>query len=57
MAEPPRRFPPPWRVVEHPELFWVQDAGGQTVVRAAGVLRLSELAYSRALADSGHMAA
>jgi hypothetical protein len=27
----PRRFPPPWTVVEHPESFWVQDAGGQTV--------------------------
>jgi hypothetical protein len=26
-----RRFPPPWRVVEHPESFWVQDASGQTV--------------------------
>jgi hypothetical protein len=26
-----RRFPPPWRVVEHAESFWVQDAGGQTV--------------------------
>jgi ATP dependent DNA ligase domain len=22
----PRRFPPPWTVVEHPESFWVQDA-------------------------------
>jgi hypothetical protein len=27
----PRRFPPPWTVVEHPESFWVQDVGGQTV--------------------------
>jgi hypothetical protein len=26
-----RRFPTPWRVVEHPESFWVQDASGQTV--------------------------
>ena len=28
---PPRRFPPPWRVVENAESFWVQDATGQTV--------------------------
>jgi hypothetical protein len=27
----PRRFPPPWTVIEHAESFWVQDAGGQTV--------------------------
>jgi hypothetical protein len=27
----PRRFLPPWTVVEHAESFWVQDAGGQTV--------------------------
>jgi hypothetical protein len=27
----PRRFPPPWRVVEHAESFWVQDASGPTV--------------------------
>jgi hypothetical protein len=27
----PRRFPPPWRAVEHPESFWVQHASGQTV--------------------------
>ncbi len=26
-----RRFPPPWRIVEHAESFWVQDAHGQTV--------------------------
>jgi hypothetical protein len=26
-----RRFPPPWRVIEHAESFWVQDASGQTV--------------------------
>jgi hypothetical protein len=27
----PRRFPPPWTVIENAESFWVQDAGGQTV--------------------------
>jgi hypothetical protein len=27
----PRRFPPPWTVIEHAESFWVRDAGGQTV--------------------------
>jgi hypothetical protein len=27
----PRRFPPPWTVIEHAESFCVQDAGGQTV--------------------------
>jgi hypothetical protein len=27
----PRRFPPPWTVVEHAESFWAQDAGGLTV--------------------------
>jgi hypothetical protein len=27
----PRRFLPPWTVLEHAESFWVQDAGGQTV--------------------------
>jgi len=26
----PRRFPPPWIVIEHAESFGVQDAGGQT---------------------------
>ena len=31
MAE--RRFPPPWRAVEHPggESFTVEDAGGQVL--------------------------
>jgi hypothetical protein len=29
----PRRFPPPWTVIENAESFWVQDAGGQTVGR------------------------
>jgi hypothetical protein len=30
MTEPtePRRLPPPWRVVEHPESFMVEDANG-----------------------------
>lgn len=28
-ADPPRRFPPPWSVVEHRESFIVQDASGQ----------------------------
>jgi hypothetical protein len=36
MAEPPRRFPPPWRVIEHAESFWVQDASGQTVGSTSG---------------------
>jgi hypothetical protein len=27
----PRRFPPPWTVIENAGSFWVQDAGGQTV--------------------------
>jgi hypothetical protein len=27
----PRRFPPPWTVIENAKSFWVQDAGGQTV--------------------------
>jgi hypothetical protein len=31
MMMTPRRFPPPWTVVEHAESFWVQDASGQTV--------------------------
>jgi hypothetical protein len=26
---PPRRFPPPWSIDEHPESFIVKDAGGQ----------------------------
>jgi hypothetical protein len=30
-AMTPRRFLPPWTVLEHAESFWVQDAGGQTV--------------------------
>jgi hypothetical protein len=48
-----RRFPPPWRVIEHPESFWVQDAHGQTIgwfyfcdhpetARHAGVLERDE---------------
>jgi hypothetical protein len=32
----PRRFPPPWTVIEHAESFWVQDVSGQTV----GIFRL-----------------
>jgi hypothetical protein len=34
MTEPtsaPRRFPPPWQVIEHPESFEVQDATGQAL--------------------------
>jgi hypothetical protein len=31
MAMTSGRFPPPWRVIEHEESFWVQDATGQTV--------------------------
>jgi hypothetical protein len=49
----PRRLPPPWRVIEHAESFWVQDASGQTVgwfyfrdhpetARHAGVLERDE---------------
>jgi CheY-like chemotaxis protein len=26
-----RHFPPPWKIVEHVESYWVQDASGQTV--------------------------
>jgi hypothetical protein len=48
-----RRFPPPWRVVEHTESFWVEDAKGQAigwfyfrhdpeVARHAGVLTRDE---------------
>jgi hypothetical protein len=25
----PRRFPPPWTVIEYAESFWVEDASGQ----------------------------
>jgi hypothetical protein len=49
----PRRFPPPWTVIEHAESLWVQDASGQTVgwfyfrdnpetARHAGVLERDE---------------
>jgi hypothetical protein len=31
MAEPPRRFPPPWTVVEKESCFMVQDATGQAL--------------------------
>ncbi len=26
-----RRFPPPWRIVEHPESYVITDAGGQAL--------------------------
>jgi hypothetical protein len=40
-----RRFPPPWRAIEHEESFWVQDATGQTVgwFVAVNVARLPQL--------------
>jgi hypothetical protein len=28
---PERRFPPPWRVIEHPENFVIQDSTGQAL--------------------------
>jgi hypothetical protein len=30
-APAPRRFPPPWQVIEHPESFEVQGATGQAL--------------------------
>jgi hypothetical protein len=27
----PRRFPPPWSIVEHPESFAIMDATGQAL--------------------------
>ena len=27
----PRRFPPPWTIVEHPESFAITDAAGQAL--------------------------
>ena len=29
MTEPPRRLPAPWRVVEFPDSYCVEDANGQ----------------------------
>jgi hypothetical protein len=51
--KPPRRFPPPWRVVELPGGYAVEDATGQRLgtfygradphaARLAGVLTLDE---------------
>jgi hypothetical protein len=31
MAEPPRRFPPPWRVDKIPGGYIVRDANGQAL--------------------------
>jgi hypothetical protein len=28
---PPRRFPPPWRIEEHPESYAIVDANGQAL--------------------------
>ena len=49
----PRRFPPPWRIVEMPGGYAVEDANGQrigwfygredpTIARQAGVLTMDE---------------
>ena len=31
LSDHARHFPPPWKIVEHAESYWVQDASGQTV--------------------------
>jgi hypothetical protein len=31
MTAPARRFPPPWRIEEHPESFAIVDANGQNL--------------------------
>jgi hypothetical protein len=30
-VQPPRRFPPPWSIVENPESFVITDANGQAL--------------------------
>jgi hypothetical protein len=45
--QPPRRFPPPWRIVEFPDRYCVEDANGQRLgtfysARSTGTLTLDE---------------
>jgi hypothetical protein len=65
MAEPPRRFPPPWRVVDTAGCFIVKDATGRnvawfyfrddpTVAPSAAVL-VKEPARRRAVSFAGSL--